>query len=319
MIFSVLLNEWGGGQQLEGVDAKDVLSSLEKGKDQMESRFGKGQVEDTKVEMIGQDLNIGSNEEEAPLSLEETKPVNSKERELQNGQTEHTLVEDTKEEMVRNGQNAFSNEIVLDNNGVDKEEVPSSLEVTKAVNSQEKGLPKDIDVESQVEDSKEEMVRDGHEAFSKDTKGNWIKDVEKTKREVKRRKQFGKSEKQKPDAEKGGQEGKKGQRKISEKRKRVEKVRRREERKSSKKYLRKEKLRLKQDIFKLKEQREKIKREIRRANQRRRNVNGHGKEKRTNCRKATSRDAECVEKLSSFTSVALAQAPNIIKQVENIF
>ena len=31
MIFSVLLNEWGGGQQLEGVDTKDVLSSLEKG------------------------------------------------------------------------------------------------------------------------------------------------------------------------------------------------------------------------------------------------------------------------------------------------
>ena len=304
MIFSVLLNEWGGGQQLEGVDTKDVLSSLEKGKDQMEPGFGNGQVEDTKEEMARQDLIIENNDEKAPFSLEDTKAVNSKERGLQK--------EDAKEEMVRNGKNAFSNEIVLDNNGIGKEEVSSSLEETKAVNSQERGLQKDKDVESQV-------VRDGHEAFSKDTKGNWIKDVEKTKREVKRRKQFGKSEKQKPDAEKGGPEGKKGQRKISEKRKRVEKVRRREERKSSKKYLRKEKLRLKQDIFKLKEQREKIKREIRRANQRRRNVNGHGKEKRTNCRKATSRDAECVEKLSSFTSVALAQAPNIIKQVENIF
>ena len=52
MIFSVLLNEWGGGQQLEGVDTKDLLSSLEKGKDQMEPGFGNGQVEDTKEEMI---------------------------------------------------------------------------------------------------------------------------------------------------------------------------------------------------------------------------------------------------------------------------
>ena len=319
MIFSVLLNEWGGGQQLEGVDAKDVLSSLEKGKDQMEPRFGKGQVEDTKVEMIGQDLNIGSNEEEAPLSLEETKTVNSKERELQNGQTEHTLVEDTKEEMVRNGQNAFSNEINLNNNGVGKEEVPSSLEVTKAVNSQEKGLPKDIDVESQVEDSKEEMVRDGQGAIFEDTEGNWIKGVDKTKREVKRRKQFVKSDKHKPDAEKEGPEGKKEQRKNSEKEKRVKKVGRQEDRKSSQKYLRKEKLLLKQEISKLKEQREKIKREIWRANQRKRKINGHGKEKETNCRKACLRDAECNEKWATYTNLGLRQAPIVIKQVENIF
>ena len=56
MIFSVLLNEWGGGQQLEGVDTKDVLSSLEKGKDQMEPGFGNGQVEDTKEEMARQEV-----------------------------------------------------------------------------------------------------------------------------------------------------------------------------------------------------------------------------------------------------------------------
>ena len=172
MIFSVLLNEWGGGQQLEGVDTKDVLSSLEKGKDQMEPGFGNGQVEDTKEEMARQDLIIGNNDEKAPFSLEDTKAVNSKERGLQK--------EDAKEEMVRNGKNAFSNEIVLDNNGIGKKEVPSSLQETKAVNSQD-----NKDVESQVRDSKEEMVRDGQEALFEDKEGNWIKCVEKTKREYK--------------------------------------------------------------------------------------------------------------------------------------
>ena len=55
-----------------------------------------------------------------------------------------------------------------------------SLEETKAVNSQD-----NKDVESQVEDSKEEMVRDGQEALFEDKEGNWIKCVEKTKREYK--------------------------------------------------------------------------------------------------------------------------------------
>ena len=128
-----------------------------------------------------------------------------------------------------------------------------------------------------------------------------------------------KSDKHKPDVEKRGPEGKKGQRKNSEKEKGIQKVGRKKERKSSQKYLRKEKLRLKQEVSKLKDQREKIKREIRRANQKRKKINGHGKEKETNCRKASLRDALCVEKMATFTSVALAQAPNIIKQVENIF
>ena len=166
MIFLVLLNEWGGGQQLEGVD------TLEKGKDQMEPGFGKGQVEDTKEEMARQGLIIENNDEKAPFSLEDTTSVNSQERGLQK--------KDAKEEMVRNGKNAFSNEIVLDNNGIGKEEVSSSLEETKAVNSQD-----NKDVESQVRDSKEEMVRDGQEALFEDKEGNWIKCVEKTKREYK--------------------------------------------------------------------------------------------------------------------------------------
>ena len=100
MIFSVLLNEWGGGQQLEGVDTKDVLSSMEK-EDQMEPGFGNGQVEDTKEEMIRQDLIIENNDEKAPFSLEDTKSVNSQERGLQK--------EDAKEEIGRNGKNAFPN------------------------------------------------------------------------------------------------------------------------------------------------------------------------------------------------------------------
>ena len=101
MIFSVLLNEWGGGQQLEGVDTKGVLSSLEKEKDQMEPGFGNGQVEDTKEEMIRQDLIIENNDEKAPFSLEDTESVNSQERGLQK--------EDAKEEIGRNGKNAFPN------------------------------------------------------------------------------------------------------------------------------------------------------------------------------------------------------------------
>ena len=130
-----------------------------------------------------------------------------------------------------------------------------------------------------------------------------------------------KSDKHKPDVEKRGPEGKKGQRKNSEKEKGIQKVGRKKERKCSQKYLRKEKLRLKQEVSKLKDQREKIKREIRRAKQKRRKINCYGKEKGANCRTASSRDAECVEKMANFTSVSLpgAQAPNIIKQVENIF
>ena len=273
MIFSVLLNEWGGGQQLEGVDAKDVLSSLEKGKDQMEPGFGNGQVEDTKEEMARQDLIIGNNDEKAPFSLEDTKAVNSKERGLQK------------------------------------------------------------------EDAKEEMVRNEQDVLSRDSVGLWKKGTEKTKREVKGRKQVVKSDKPKPDAEEGGPERKKEQR-NSKKEKGVKKAGQNKERKIRKKYLIKEKLQLKREVSKLKEQREaikleklqlkrqvskykeqreKIKREIRRANQRRRKINGHGKENGANCRKASSRDVLCVEKMATFTSVALAQAPNIIKQVENIF
>ena len=96
----MLLNEWGGGQQLEGVDTKDVLSSMEK-EDQMEPGFGNGQVEDTKEEMIRQDLIIENNDEKAPFSLEDTESVNSQERGLQK--------EDAKEEIGRNGKNAFPN------------------------------------------------------------------------------------------------------------------------------------------------------------------------------------------------------------------
>ena len=58
----MLLNEWGGGQQLEGVDTKDVLSSLEKGKAQMEPGFGNGQLGDTKEEMIRKDIIIENND-----------------------------------------------------------------------------------------------------------------------------------------------------------------------------------------------------------------------------------------------------------------
>ena len=54
------------------------------------------------------------------------------------------------------------------------------MQETKAVNSQD-----NKDVESQVEGSKEEMVRGGQEALFEDKEGNWIKCVEKTKREYK--------------------------------------------------------------------------------------------------------------------------------------
>ena len=117
-----------------------------------------------------------------------------------------------------------------------------------------------------------------------------------------------KSDKHKPDVEKRGPEGKKGQRKNSEKEKGIQKVGRKKERKSSQKYLRKEKLRLKQEVSKLKDQREKIKREIRRANQKRKKINGHGKEIGANCRTASSRDAECVEKLATWLKLQISSS-----------
>ena len=251
--FVVLLNDWGGGQQLEGDGREDILSLLE------------------------------------------------------------NLSTKAKEEIIRE-------KLIIDNNGSGK--------VTETANSQggelQKGGREYALVESQVEENKEELVGDGddQDVLSQDNESHWkngVQSKKKTKREVERR-QFVKPGLPKPVAE----EGKEKPKKYPRKGKMARNVGQQVKRKSSK-ILEKEKNQLKREVSKLKEERDKIKKEIKRAKQKKRVIKS--KEKETNCGRASSRDievpgsrdSECDESWAAFTSVGLAQAPNVIKQVENIF
>ena len=218
-----------------------------------------------------------------------------------------------KEEIIRE-------KLIIDNNGSGK--------VTETANSQggelQKGGREYALVESQVEENKEELVGDGddQDVLSQDNESHWkngVQSKKKTKREVERR-QFVKPGLPKPVAE----EGKEKPKKYPRKGKMARNVGQQVKRKSSK-ILEKEKNQLKREVSKLKEERDKIKKEIKRAKQKKRVIKS--KEKETNCGRASSRDievpgsrdSECDESWAAFTSVGLAQAPNVIKQVENIF
>ena len=211
--------------------------------------------------------------------------------------------------------------LIIDNTGSGK--------VTEAANSQggerQKGEREHAFVESQVEENKEELIGDGdgQDVLSQDNESHWknrVQSKKKTKREFERRRQFVKPGLPKPVAEEGKEKPKKYQRKGKMARNVGQQVKRK-----SSKILEKEKTQLKREISKLKEERDKIKKEIKRAKQKKRVIKS--KEKETNCGRASSRDievpgsrdSECDESWAAFTSVGLAQAPNVIKQVENIF
>ena len=212
---------------------------------------------------------------------------------------------------------------IIDNTGSGK--------VTETANSQggelQKGGREYALVESQVEENKEELVGDGddQDVLSQDNESHWkngVQSKKKTKREIERRRQFVKPTLPKPVAE----EGKEKPKKYPRKGKMARNVGQQVKRKSSK-ILEKEKNQLKREVSKLKEERDKIKKEIKRAKQKKRVIKSKEKETRSNCGQTSSRDievpgsrdSECDESWAAFTSVGLAQAPNVIKQVENIF
>ena len=147
----MLVNDWGGGQQLEDDGTDEVFSSLEKTKtvDYKEKDQKKAQATNPKAEMItSENFFIDNNDKAGPSSLEEGKTVNSN---MEN-QMENALYDsqksDTKAEMDNdNGKEAGPSTLkqtenalydikakmvtespVFDNNDGGKEAVPSSLD-----------------------------------------------------------------------------------------------------------------------------------------------------------------------------------------------
>ena len=145
-IFSVLVNDWGGGQQLEDDGKEEVLSPLE----EIETvNYKEKDQTNAKAEMItSENFFIDNNDKAGPSSLEEGKTANSN---MEN-QMENALYDsqksDTKAEMDNdNGKEAGPSTLkqtenalydikakmvtespVFDNNDGGKEAVPSSLD-----------------------------------------------------------------------------------------------------------------------------------------------------------------------------------------------
>ena len=91
MICSVLVNDWGGGQQLEDTERDDVLSSLEKSEtaNSEEMNQSRGRATNTKKKMRREELLLDRGKEEFPSSSDRSKTVISKEKD----QTEYAMVE----------------------------------------------------------------------------------------------------------------------------------------------------------------------------------------------------------------------------------
>ena len=139
-IFSVLVNDWGGGQQLENDGTKEVFSSLEKTKtvDYKEKDQKKAQATNPKAELItSENLFINNNDKAGPSTLEKVKTVNSNmENQMENTLSE-TLIEsqksDSKTEMETGNP-------VFDNNESGKGEIPSTLDEGKTGNVKRKRI-----------------------------------------------------------------------------------------------------------------------------------------------------------------------------------
>ena len=120
-IFSVLVNDWGGGQQLEDDGKEEVLSPLEeiktvdyKEKDQRET------ATNAKAEMItSENLFIDNNKKAGPSTLDETLVENQK--------------SDSKTEMETGNS-------VFDNNENGKGKIPSTLDEGKTGNVKRKRI-----------------------------------------------------------------------------------------------------------------------------------------------------------------------------------
>ena len=146
----MLVNDWGGGQQLEDDGKEEVLPPLEvfslleetktvnsnfdfKEKDQK-----KAQETNAKAEMITpENLFIDNNDKAGPFSLEKGKTVNSNMDNQMENALDETLIEsqksDSKTEMETGNP-------VFDNNDSGKGEIPSTLDEGKTGNVKRKRI-----------------------------------------------------------------------------------------------------------------------------------------------------------------------------------
>ena len=171
--------------------------------------------------------------------------------------------------------------------------VPSSVDETQTVNSQDRGFFKNrLDESPKAEMTSDEQ--DGQNILKKGTNGSLKKRGD---RNTKRKQTQRKNAKTKWKLQNG--------------------YRQNEKRKSSKKHRKKEKAQVKVKGKNIKKPRKKPKKENKRANQKKRVIEGR-QEKEASC-EMSLRDSECFEKWASYTSVALAQAPIVIKQVSKFF
>ena len=131
----MLVNDWGGGQQLEDDGKEEVLSSLEKTKT---VNYKEAQATNPKAELItSENLFINNNDKAGPSTLEKVKTVNSNmENQMENTLSE-TLIEsqksDSKTEMETGNP-------VFDNNESGKGEIPSTLDEGKTGNVKRKRI-----------------------------------------------------------------------------------------------------------------------------------------------------------------------------------
>ena len=131
----MLVNDWGGGQQLEDDGKEEVLSPLE----EIETvNYKEKDQTNAKAEMItSENLFIDNNKKAGPSSLEKVKTINSNMGNQMENALDETLVEsqksDSKTEMETGNP-------VFDNNENGKEEIPSTLDEGKTGNVKRKRI-----------------------------------------------------------------------------------------------------------------------------------------------------------------------------------
>ena len=136
----MLVNDWGGGQQLEDDGTKEVFSSLEKTKtvDYKEKDQKKAQATNPKAELItSENLFIDNNKKAGPSTWEKGEMVNSNMENQMENTLDETLIEsqksDSKTEMETGNP-------VFDNNDSGKGEIPSTLDEGKTGNVKRKRI-----------------------------------------------------------------------------------------------------------------------------------------------------------------------------------
>ena len=136
----MLVNDWGGGQQLEDDGSKEVFSSLEKTKtvNNKENDQKKAQATNPKAELItSENLFINNNDKAGPSTLEKVKTVNSNMENQMENTLDETLIESQKSESKTEMETGNP---VFDNNESGKGEIPSTLDEGKTGNVKRKRI-----------------------------------------------------------------------------------------------------------------------------------------------------------------------------------